>query len=335
MSKNQRQDERDELLADVAEMYYVDELTQAEISRQIDMTRSAVSRMLTEARAKKIVEINVRRPLRFDDGLEAALQERFNLQSAHVLAGQRRDDYDKLRRQLGQAASSALSPLLRPQMVCGVTWGTTVSATIEALDMPFTMPMQIVQLVGVLRSNSFAFNAQAMVEIMARKLGGEGTYLYSPMIVESAATAHSIRSIPDVRECLDAGKRCDIALLGIGTVLAPAYSSLYQGGHITLETLEALRNSGAVGDVGGIHFDANGSPAGGDFNERMIGITAPDLLAIPTRLAVAGGVEKAEAILGALRGGYINMLVTDSETAEAVLKKDGVNIAEMAEVVEN
>jgi DNA-binding transcriptional regulator LsrR (DeoR family) len=322
MSKYRRGDERDELLADVAEMYYVEDLTQVEISRAIDMTRSAVSRMLTEARKKRIVEINVRRPLRFDARLEAALQERFNLQGAHVLAGQRGDDYDKLRRQLGQTAAGTLKDLLRPQMSCGVAWGTTVSVTIEAMDVPDPVPMQIVQLVGVLRSNSHAFNAQALVEIMARKLGGEGLYLYSPFIVENAATAHSIRSIPDMRETLDAGKRCDIALMGIGTVLDPAYSSLYQGGHITLETLEQLRHGGAVGDVGGVHIDINGNEAGGDFNDRLVGITGPELLAIPTRLAVAGGVAKAEAILGALRGGYVNLLVTDSETAEAVLGED-------------
>jgi DNA-binding transcriptional regulator LsrR (DeoR family) len=322
MSKYRRGNERDELLADVAEMYYVEELTQAEISQAIDMTRSAVSRMLTEARKKRIVEINVRRPLHFDAGLEAALQKRFDLQGAHVLAGQRAGDYDKLRRQLGQAAAGALKELLRPQMSFGVAWGTTVSATIEALDMPDSVPMQIVQLVGVLQSNSHAFNAQALVEILARKLGGEGTYLYSPFIVENAATAQSIRSIPDVRESLEAGKRCDIVLMGIGTVLDPAYSSLYQGGHVSLKTLEQLRLGGAVGDVGGVHIDIYGNAAGGDFNDRMVGITGPDLLAIPTRLAVAGGVAKAEAILGALRGGYVNLLVTDSETAEVVLGRD-------------
>ena len=322
MSKYQRGDERDELLADVAEMYYVEELTQAEISRAIDMTRSAVSRMLTEARNKRIVEINVRRPLHFDAGLEAALQERFDLQGAHVLAGKGGADYDKLRRLLGQTAAGALKELLRPQMSCGVAWGTTVSATIEALEVPDPVPMRIVQLVGVLRSNSHAFNAQALVEIMARKLGGEGTYLYSPFIVENAATARSIRNITDVRETLDAGKRCDIALMGIGTVLDPAFSSLYQGGHVALEALEELRRGGAVGDVGGVHIDINGNAAGGDFGDRLVGIAGPDLLAIPTRLAVAGGVAKAEAILGALRGGYVNLLVTDSETAEAVLDNE-------------
>lgn len=326
MGKYTRGDERDELLADVAEMYYVQDLTQAEISRQIDITRSAVSRMLTEARNKGIVEINVRRPLRFDTGLEAALTDRFKLQAAHVLAGQRDASYDKLRRQLGLAAAGVLKELLQPRMSCGVAWGTTVSATIEALDAPHSMQVQIVQLVGVLRSNSHAFNAQALVDIMASKLGGEGVYLYSPFIVENAATAHSIRNIPDVRENLEAGKRCDIALMGIGTVLDPVYSSLYQGGHIDLETLEQLRRNGAVGDVGGVHIDIYGNPAGGDFNERMVGIAGPDLLAIPTRLAVAGGVAKAEAILGALRGGYTNLLVTDRQTAQAVMQRDSVTV---------
>lgn len=326
MSKYRRGDERNELLADVAEMYYVDDLTQAEISRAIEMTRSAVSRMLSEARQKGIVEISVRRPLHFDPQLETALKERFNLQGAHVLDWQRGNDYDRLRRQLGQTAAGALKDLLQPGMTCGVAWGTTVSATIESLDVPDPVPMQIVQLVGVLQSNSHAFNAQALVEIMARKVGGEGTYLYSPFIVENAVTAHSIRNIPDVRETLGAGKVCDIALMGIGTVLDPAYSSLYQGGYIALETLEELRRGGAVGDVGGVHIDINGNEAGGDFNDRMVGITGPDLLAIPTRLTVAGGVAKAEAILGALRGGYVNLLVTDSETAEAVLEIDRAKV---------
>lgn len=322
MSKYRRGDERDELLADVAEMYYVQDLTQAEISRQINMTRSAVSRMLTEARKKGIVEINVRRPLRFDTTLESELKERFALKAVHVLSGQREADYDRLRRQLGLAAATVLKDLLRPHMSCGVAWGTTVRATIEALDVPYSMQVQIVQLVGVLRSNSHAFNAQALVDIMASKLGGEGIYLYSPFIVEDPATSYSIRNIPDVRENLEAGRRCDIALMGIGTVLDPTYSSLYQGGHISLETLEQLRRDGAVGDVGGVHIDIDGNPAGGDFNDRLVGITGPDLLAIPTRLAVAGAVAKADAILGALRGGYTNLLVTDSQTAEAVLERD-------------
>jgi len=325
MNKYRRGDDRDYLLADVAEKYYLDDLTQAEISRTIGLTRSAVSRMLTEARQKGIVQISVRRPLHFDESLEAALQKRFNLQSAHVLDWHN-GDYDKLRRQLGQAAAAVLKERLQPEMICGVAWGTTVSAAIEALEVSNLSSVQIVQLVGVLQSNSHAYNAQALVEIMSRKVGGSGTYLYSPFIVGNAQTAQSILSLPDVRETLAVGRRSDIALVGIGTVLDAEYSSLYQGGHISLETLQDLREDGAVGDVGGVHIDIQGNVAGGDFNERMVGLSGDELRAIPTRLAVAGGIPKAEAILGALRGGYANLLVTDSRTAEAVLEKDRVGV---------
>jgi DNA-binding transcriptional regulator LsrR (DeoR family) len=322
MSKYRRGEQRDELLTDVAEMYYLADRNQAEIARAIGVTRSAVSRMLAEARKKGIVDISVQRPLRFDPDLEAALRERFNLLGAHVLAWSGEDDYDKLRRRLGRAAAGVLKELLRPSQSCGVAWGPAVNATIEALEISEPLPARIVQLVGVLRSNSHAFNAQALVEILARKVGGEGVYLYSPFIVENAETARSILSLPDVREALAVGKQCDVALLGIGTVLDARYCSLYQGGHITLETLEALRKEGAVGDAGGVHIDIHGKGAGRQLNERMVGISGDDLLAIPTRLAVAGHVAKAKAILGALRGGYANLLVTDSEAAEAVLKLD-------------
>ena len=100
------------------------------------------------------------------------------------------------------------------------------------------------------------------------------------------------------------------------------FSSLYQGGHISRSVLKNLVDCGAVGDVSGRHFDINGEVANTEFHDRLVGIAGNDLLAIPIRLGVAGNVAKARAILGALRGGYVNMLVTDSNTAEQLLLLD-------------
>ena len=323
MTKYRRGHDRDELLADVAEMYYVDDLTQAEVSRAIEMTRSAVSRMLTEARRKGIVEITVHRPLSFDQTLEENLIQRFGLLDAHVISLQQETNYRTLRRRLGRTAAQVLKDLLRPQMICGVAWSTTVIATIDALQIANPIPMQIVQLVGVLGSSSHAYNAHALVEMMARKVGGEGVYLYTPFIVENADTARSLLSIPNVREALAAGKRSDVALLGIGTLSDEKYSSLYQGQHISRDTFDALREAGAVGDVSGHHFDLAGNEPDTHFHERLVGIAREDLLAIPVRLGVAGSLVKTDAILGALRGGFVNQLITDSSTAAAVLALDG------------
>ena len=57
-------------------------------------------------------------------------------------------------------------------------------------------------------------------------------------------------------------------------------------------------------------------------DEHAVGIALDDLLGIPARLAVAGGAPKVEPILGALRGGLVNLLVTDSATATQVLELD-------------
>lgn len=327
MTKYRRGHDRDELLADVAEMYYEEGFTQAEISRQVGMTRSAISRMLSESRQKGIVEIIVHRPLRFDKDLEAAVIERFNLKNASVLLWQHKEgQYDRLRYRLGRVAAQVLRGLLRPDMVLGVAWGTTVSATIEALEVPDPMPMDVVQLVGVLGSSSHAFNAQALVEMLAREVGGEGTYLYSPFIVENADTARSILNIPNVRDAIALGREAEVALLGIGTVVDPNFCSLFLGGHISRGILKNLVDAGAVGDVSGRHFDIYGNEPETEFHDRLVGIARDDLLAIPTRLGVAGDMAKAQAVLGALRGGYVNMLVTDSDTAEAVLALDDEHV---------
>lgn len=321
MTKTGRSDDREELLADVAEMYYEQGLTQEEIASAIGMTRSAVSRMLTEARQKGVVDIRVHRPLRFDDKLEKALAGHFGLQGAHVIAWNKEGHYDDLRVRLGKAAAQVLADLLTPGTVLGVAWGTTVSATIEALEVKEPVAVKVVQLVGVLGSGSHVFNAQALVEHLAQKVGGEGIYLYTPFIVESEDMVRSLMTNRAIREAIAVGKQCRIALLGIGTT-DPQYCSLYQGGHISRETLDTLCEAGAVGDVNGYHFDIDGRASDFDLHNRLVGIARNDLFAIPTRLGVAGGIVKAQAIRGALRGGYVNLLVTDSVTATLVMDYD-------------
>ena len=48
-----------QLLKKIATMYYIEHLTQAEIGRSLNMSRSTVSRLLQEARDKGVVTITV------------------------------------------------------------------------------------------------------------------------------------------------------------------------------------------------------------------------------------------------------------------------------------
>ena len=311
--------ERDEILAFVAEKYYLEDHKQTEIAEMVGFTRSAISRMLTEAREKGIVEIVVHYPFKYDQEFEDKLKKQLGLKHVVVVEFSQHPNYDDLRKQLGEAASKRLAKLIKPGYQIGVAWGTTVQATIEAFEITSRPETKVVQLVGVLGSTRHAYSAQTLVERLSYKIGGEGMYLYAPFIVETERTATSLLEDPSVEQALSMARECDIALMGIGTT-KPNFCSLYKGDHISLAELETIQSANAVGDVCALYFDINGSLAQVDFQQRRIGASVASLRDIKIRLGVAGDIEKSEAILGAIRGGFINALVTDNLTAIRVLE---------------
>jgi deoxyribonucleoside regulator len=311
--------ERDELLAFVAEKYYLEDLKQTDIADKIGLTRSAVSRMLTEAREKGIVEIVVHCPFQFNQELEDKLKTRLRLKHASVLDFNSQPEYADLTKKLGKAASRLLANLIKPGDQVGVAWGISVQATIEAFEATNIPNTKVVQLVGVLGSTRHSYSAQTLVECLTDKIGGEGTYLYSPFVVENERTAASLLEDPAVKKSISRGEGSDIALIGVGTT-KPDFCSLYQGKHISKQDLDELRSGDAVGDVCAIYFNINGELAKTNFHNRRIGVSPNGLREIPLRLGVGGSIEKAEAILGAACGKFINALVTDSLTAVRILE---------------
>ena len=311
--------ERDELLAFVAEQYYLEDLKQTDIAGKIGLTRSAVSRILTEARKKGVVEFVVHYPIQYNQKLEDKLKTELGLKYASVLEFGAYPENADLKKKLGKAASRLLTFLIKPGDQIGVAWGTTVQATIEAFKAIPIADTKVVQLVGVLGSTRHSYSPQTLVEELAEKIGGEGFYLYSPFIVENHTTATSLLEDPVVEQSVSRGEESDIALVGIGAT-SPAFCSLYQKKHISKQDLDGIRSSDASGDVCAIYFNTRGELVNIAFHQRRIGISSDGLRKIPLRLGVAGGIEKAEAILGAACGGFINALVTDSITASRVLE---------------
>lgn len=320
MSQPQNIQNRNDLLADVAEMYYLERQTQAEIAKRISLTRSMVSRMLDEARNKGIIEFRVHRPLSFDEHLERALIEGFGLKSAHVVimgdAGSAR-----ILQQVGVGAAQVLRQKLRPGMILGLAWGTFIRSTVEAFELEELVPrIRVVQLAGAGDSRIKDYDGHALVQRMAQLTGGEGIFLNAPIMVNSKASAQSLMASKTIRETIHLSRQSDLALLGIGST-DPRHSTFYHSGYFSLKDLTKLQEDGAVGNVCGMHFTIDGQLTSLDFQHRLITISQEDLLNIKIRMGVAGGIGKVDAIFGALRGRYINVLVIDNVTATALLER--------------
>jgi DNA-binding transcriptional regulator LsrR (DeoR family) len=301
-------------------LYYEDGLTQAEIARQVDASRSTISRLLQEAREAGIVEITIHYPWKTDPQLENCLEERFQLRKALVLAARGRV-YTEVLRGLGVLAARYIDRALTQDSTLGISWGTAVHSTAQALRPKRRLPITVVQMIGAVGIGDPLIDGPDLARLMADIYGGEYRYLHAPLIVENGSVRQGLLQEPRIQETLGLARKVDIALVGIGS-LVPEVSSLLRAGYLNREALTDLRVQGAVGDICGRHYDADGRVMDIELNRRMVGIELKDLQGIEQVMGVAGGEAKAEAILGALRGGHINVLVTDDGAAGKVLTLD-------------
>jgi len=305
-------------LADVAEMYFLEGLTQAEIAKKIGLTRSMVSRMLTEAREQGIVNIKIERKFRYDTALQNELAATFDLHDAVIYSGQP-ESYDRYLAHLGSVGANVINSYLENDIVIGTAWGTSLNAAYQDLEIDPPKGIKIVQLTGAMGEKSLKIDGHELVHYLVNKLNAEGFYLNVPFIVDKPETVESLMSVQGVCETMEMMKECDLGLFGVGS-LELDYSTFFSAGYLVLEEMKGLTVHGAVGNVCGLFFDINGESTARDFQSRSMTISKRDLVIIPRRIGIAGGAGKIKAILGALRGNYINVLVTDDSTAAAILK---------------
>jgi len=313
-------EDRNNLLADVAEMYFLDGKTQAEISKKVGVTRSMVSRMLTEARQKNIVKIKIERRFEYNTSLQEQFSTKFNLKKAIVFVGFV-DEYRRYLSRLGAVAAEAIKEYLKPGIILGTAWGTSLDATINALEVEPLPDIKIVQLTGALGGRNLEIDGHGVVQKLVNKLGGESYYLNVPFIVDKPETIESLTQVQGVRDTMNLMRQCDVGLFGIGSTELD-FATFFSAGYLISEEIKGLAGVGAVGNVGGLFFNQDGQPTGREFQRRSFTISRRDLKEIPIRIGIAGGSGKIKAILGALRGKYVNVLVTDEVTAKEVLALD-------------
>jgi deoxyribonucleoside regulator len=312
------EEDRSDLLAQVAMWYYEEGLDQAEIAARIGKSRSMVSRLLDQAREAGLVEVKVHYPLRTDAELGQRLCAEFGLQHAQVLA-EPPDDYALLLKRLGQLGARCLVQTLHPGVVIGISWGTAVHAVVSAVPDQPVPGATVVQLIGAVGRGDPLVDGAELGRWLAQKLTASFRYLSAPMLVEDEALAAALRRERTIEETLALAARADVALIGIGTP-QPELSSLLRAGYLSRRDMEELISIGVVGDMVAHQFDEYGRWMDIPANRRAISLDVDSLRHIPRVIAVSGGVAKARAILAGLRGHYCNCLITDARAAQMVLE---------------
>ncbi len=305
-------------LIKVARMYFLDGRSQDDIARMVGTSRSNVSRMLSAARSQGVVEIRVHDETARAGELEHALSDRLGLAHVRVAAFQ---PGVGVREAAGDLAAQWLDESLRDGVVLGLSWGTSLQAMVAAVAVDQPRDVEVVPLVGGLKTAESLVAGQELVRELAGRLGATYRYLHAPALLRSEKARDALLAEPSISEVLARARAADIAMVGIGTVGSGSSTEIVDGLGLTRAARTAFLAAGPVGDMCCRFFDAEGRPIRGVVHDRVIAVELGELAAIPTVVGVATGVEKAAGVLGAVRGGIIDGLIIDAGLAIALLSR--------------
>jgi DNA-binding transcriptional regulator LsrR (DeoR family) len=305
-----------------ARLYYLDGCSQAEVAKQLNTSRSNVSRMLSEAMRLGIVEIRLHDPSGRDHALEDELRSRFFLHDvrvAHGHAGPGMNSSDHV----GTQAARLLQELLKDSMTVALSWGQALQSMVYAVTSEQThQHLSLVQLVGGLSSISNEVSGQELVRELALRLGAEYRFLHAPATLESRALRDALLAEPSISEALARAARADLAVVGIGTPTHGSSAAILDSMRLDPAEEEAFWAAGPVGDIAARYYDSVGRPIPGAIADQVLAVGLDQLVEIPQVIGVAEGRAKAPGVLGALRGRLIDSLVCDESLARAVLSLD-------------
>lgn len=307
-----------EELARLASLYYVDGLTQEELSRMYSTSRVRIGRLIQKAQQDGIVEIRVRPSDALVADLERALIARFGIRKA-ILSLDHKDPDKQLSLLAGQVAGYLDQTLIDGSIVA-VGSGRNINAVSEHVMSARPRACVFVSAIGGSHHGGQSYNADHIARRLALRFGGECESIYAPALVNNAALRNQLLENDAVRHTLNKARRAEIALIGVGTMSEG--SNIVRMGWFSRDEVEHARQSGTVGEVMGYEFiDSTGSLSAPELQDRMIGLTLPDLKAIADVVAVASETTKIDGLYGLLNAGVVDTLAITTGCARGLLER--------------
>lgn len=302
------------LIVKVAWHYYKNNLTQNEIAELLDLSRNKIVRMLEKARSDGIVQFNIR-----GNGINCLSTERdvietFGLSDAFIIP----TPASNLSDSLAKAAAQYLESTLTSEQLLGIGWGEAVTRTLQHLSLDPAANVSIVTLTGGV--NYYFQKKNYSLDGGLSKFQGGFHIIPAPFLASSQQMASSILSEPAVSDILELAGVSSVMLVGIGGLSSDA--TIIKEEKITLKEMTTIKKQNGVGDILGQFYNAAGELLTLPHHERRIGIPISKLKGMKNAVGVAGGQTKIDAIYGALKGGYVQTLITDEESAIQLMQKE-------------
>jgi len=311
---------RDALIT-VAKLYYLGNMNQGDIADLLGLSRPKISRMLKDARNRKIVQFRITTPESHYEDMQRKIESAFSLKK--VLVAPTDTIFEKTKMGVCSLAADYFSSIVKDGDNIGIVWGSTTSGIIPFVKRRELPSVNVYQLSAGLTSKNLTHDGLETTKLLAMAIGAQPHVVNAPFIVNSGLMKSLLLQEPEISKHFSAFDSIDVAVVGMGSS-NPAKSITYLADYITLDESVKLAEAGYSADIVGFRLHEDGALADIPLNERVMSIGLDILKNVPIVIAVACGEDKVASILAAARGRYINTLVIDEIAAIAIIKKMGM-----------
>ncbi len=296
----------------ISRLYYLEGATQAQIAKQLNLSRPTISRALQYARDNNIVNIQVNDPLSNVDDLRAQLQRKYQLDDVVIAdvgpTGNYQEDLDLL----GQAAAAYLPQIIQDNDTIGISWGRTLAAVARHLQPSDRKNVQVVYLKGTVANSTHNNFVVEVTKHFNACYHTQAEILPLPVIFDNQDIKKMVVKDRFIHSILTAAQQAQVALFTVGTTAPDA--TLFELGYLNKKEIAKLQRE-SVGDIVSQFVDADGQIVDPALTARTVALPIDQLKEKRQAVLVAGGMAKLPAIRAALAGRYANVLVTDTNVA--------------------
>jgi DNA-binding transcriptional regulator LsrR (DeoR family) len=298
-------DFEEELMIKAAWYYFLEDKTQQKISDLLGISRIRVIRLLEKARQTGVVQFKIRKEHAQRMNIEKQLIETYRLKDAFVIPAQAGAGIGKINDSVADAAAMYINTRIQPNGFINIGYGDTAGKILNNLAKIAETPISCISLTGGVsiylpNAKSHVFNARLYL-------------IPAPLVVSSKEMVAAIREEHSVKEIFRMASLASFTIVGIGGMNDEA--TVLKSGVLSATDFLYLKMQGSVGDILCHFIDKEGRLIITPLEDRLVSTSLDALKSLPNVIGAAAGRDKQEAIKGALALGYLDILITDEDTA--------------------
>lgn len=305
-----------QLMIDASVLYYLEGETQSQIAKKLYLSRPKVSRLLKKARELQVVEININYQSDEIEHLQLEIKRKFGIDG--VVITRTLSTEEETLKEVGKVAAKELLTEINPGTTIGISWGKNVRMMASYLKKKDIKDLNIVELFGAVNYDLESSNMLSLAHEVSSKLGGKLYPLPAPIYINDPLAREAIKETPMIKTTLNMIENCNLIVSGIGALESHSMQVLWDN-YVQSDMKEKIAKAGGIGFICAHFFDINGNFLDIELNDSVIGIKK-ETIKQKRSIIIGAGSEKAKSILGALRGGYIDVLISDEQTLRLVLE---------------